>query len=295
MIMFLSRVCVAALAGWLILAAAPASAQSAAATTPLPATKVLDVRGVRIGEGAPKTIVPITATTAEEALAQAARIAANADTDIAEWRIDYLDNALDAKALARLGPQMAKALHGKPLLLTFRTQAEGGAKAIADADYGRLYTTLLTARFADLVDVEMFRDAAVVQALVAQAHAAGISVVMSSHDFKNTPDSAEIVARLQRQQALGADVLKIAVMPHDAGDVLKLLDATWQLRRSSDRPLLTMAMGGTGVVSRLSGETFGQALTFGMSRSAACAQCSTRSIRPPAPRAEPAPQPGIPP
>ncbi|WP_241093147.1 type I 3-dehydroquinate dehydratase [Xanthomonas bonasiae] len=264
MTMSLSRVFVAALAGVLLLAALPVSAQSAAAATPLPATKVLDVRGVRIGEGAPKTIVPITATTADEALAQAARIAANADTDIAEWRIDYLDNALDGKALARLGPQVARALHGKPLLLTFRTKAEGGARPIADADYGTLYATLLQARFADLLDVEMFRDAAVVQALVAQAHAAGVSVVMSSHDFQRTPDTAEIVARLQRQQALGADVLKIAVMPHDAGDVLKLLDATWQLRRSSDRPLLTMAMGGTGVVSRLSGETFGQAMTFGM-------------------------------
>lgn len=264
MTMLLSRVRAAALAATLLLAAAPLAAQTAAPTPALPATKVLDVRGLRIGEGAPKTIVPITATTADEALAQAARIAANADTDIAEWRIDYLDIALDGKALARLGPQVATALHGKPLLLTFRTQAEGGAKAIADADYGRLYAALLRARFADLLDVEMFRDAAVVQALVAQAHAAGVSVVMSSHDFQRTPDTAEIVARLQRQQALGADVLKIAVMPHDAGDVLKLLDATWQLRRSSDRPLLTMAMGGTGVVSRLSGETFGQALTFGM-------------------------------
>jgi len=266
MTMLLSRVCAAALAGLSMLAAAPASAQSnaAAAAPALPATKLLDVRGVRIGEGAPKTIVPITATTADQALAQAARIAANADTDIAEWRIDYLDIALDGKALARLGPQVAKALNGKPLLLTFRTQAEGGAKPITDADYGKLYATLLRARFVDLLDVEMFRDPAVVQALVAQAHAAGAYVVMSSHDFKRTPDTAEIVARLQRQQALGADVLKIAVMPHDAGDVLKLLDATWQLRRSSDRPLLTMAMGGTGVVSRLSGETFGQALTFGM-------------------------------
>ncbi|MFT4249720.1 MAG: type I 3-dehydroquinate dehydratase [Pseudomonas sp.] len=267
MSMIQSRVPAAVLAALLALAAGPVLAQAAASAVPatmLPATKVLDVRGVRIGEGAPKTIVPITATNAEEALAQAARIGANADTDLAEWRIDYLDIALDGKALARLGPQVARALNGKPMILTFRTQAEGGTKPIADADYGKLYATLLKARFADLIDVEMFRDEAVVKRLVAQAHAAGVYVVMSSHDFKNTPDTAEIVARLRSQQALGADVLKIAVMPHDAGDVLKLLDATWQLRASSDRPLLTMSMGGTGVVSRLSGETFGQALTFGM-------------------------------
>jgi 3-dehydroquinate dehydratase-1 len=54
------------------------------------------------------------------------------------------------------------------------------------------------------------------------------------------------------------------VKPHDAGDVLTLLDATWQVRQRSSKPLLTMSMGGTGVVSRLAGETFGQALTFGM-------------------------------
>jgi len=93
---------------------------------------------------------------------------------------------------------------------------------------------------------------------------AGVKVVMSSHDFHATPAREEIIARLLRQDAMGADVLKIAVMPHDAGDVVTLLDATWQVRQRSSKPLLTMSMGGTGVVSRLAGETFGQALTFGM-------------------------------
>ena len=31
----------------------------------------------------------------------------------------------------------------------------------------------------------------------------------------------------------------------------------------ADRPIITMSMAGTGVVSRLTGETFGSALTFG--------------------------------
>lgn len=64
-------------------------------------------------------------------------------------------------------------------------------------------------------------------------------------------------------QALGADIPKIAVMPHDAGDVLKLLQATWDMHsRYADRPLLTMAMAGTGAISRVSGEIFGSAMTF---------------------------------
>lgn len=151
------------------------------------------------------------------------------------------------------------------MILTFRTKAEGGATAITDEAYGKLYSTLLKAGFADMLDLEMFRDERVVRQIVAEAHQAGVAVVMSNHDFEKTPATEEIIARLRRQQDLGADVLKIAVMPHDADDVLRLLDATWQMRsRYTDRPLLTMSMGGAGAVSRLSGEVFGQAMTFGM-------------------------------
>jgi 3-dehydroquinate dehydratase-1 len=54
-------------------------------------------------------------------------------------------------------------------------------------------------------------------------------------------------------------------MPLDAGDVLKLLNATWLMHSQyADRPLITMSMAGKGVISRLSGELFGSAATFGM-------------------------------
>jgi 3-dehydroquinate dehydratase-1 len=247
----------------LFLAAMLGGVGSIAQAAPVPVTP-LQVGALRIGEGAPRTIVPITGATAELALQQAAAIAASPSTDVAEWRIDYLDIATDGKALVALGKRIARALQGKPMIVTFRTQAEGGSKPISDADYAALYSTLLRGEFAQLIDVEMFRDPTRVAALVAQAHKAGVKVVMSSHDFHATPAREEIVARLLRQEALGADVLKIAVMPQDAGDVLTLLQATWDVRQRSSKPLLTMSMGGTGVVSRLAGETFGQALTFGM-------------------------------
>lgn len=237
---------------------APAAQATETAVTPL------QVGALRIGEGRPKTIVPITAAQADLALQQAAAIAASPATDLAEWRIDYLDSATDGAALVALGKRIEQALGGKPMIVTFRTKAEGGARAISDADYGALNQALLQGGFAQLLDVEMFRDRQVVAGLVKAAHAAGVKVVMSSHDFRATPPREEIVSRLLQQEAMGADVLKIAVMPRDAGDVLTLLDATWQVRQRSDRPLLTMSMGGTGVVSRLAGETFGQAMTFGM-------------------------------
>jgi 3-dehydroquinate dehydratase I len=230
-----------------------------------PAMRPIKIRDVVIGEGRVKAIVPITGTTADEAMAQARVIGASAQTDIVEFRIDFLDVALDAAELAALGPKVASELKGKPLIVTFRTKAEGGNKAIADADYGALYETLLKAQFADLIDVEMFRSEAMVRRLVAAAHNVGAFIVMSSHDFASTPPAAELLARLRRQQELGADVLKLAVMPRDPGDVLELLHATWEMAsRYAERPMMTMSMGGTGVVSRLAGEIFGSSMCFGM-------------------------------
>ena len=65
-------------------------------------------------------------------------------------------------------------------------------------------------------------------------------------------------------QELGADIPKIAVMPQNKKDVLTLLAATEEMVNNyADRPIITMSMAATGVISRVCGEVFGSALTFG--------------------------------
>ncbi|HEV3429864.1 MAG TPA: type I 3-dehydroquinate dehydratase [Paraburkholderia sp.] len=246
---------------------APASAATSAPAAPVTQQHAvpITIRNVVIGQGAPKIIVPTTGSTDADVLVQARAIGSNPNVDIIEYRIDYLNFDTDAAQVAELGKQVAAAANGKPLILTFRTKAEGGSKEISDKAYGDLYLALIKAHFIDILDVEMFRDPSVVREVVAAAHAAGIKVVMSSHDFKQTPATAEIVSRLREQDKMGADILKIAVMPHNVADVLKLLDATEQIRdHYSRKPLLTMSMGGLGAVSRFSGQVFGSDLTFGM-------------------------------
>lgn len=265
------------------LATAPASAATsapAAAVTQQHAVPIT-IRNVVIGEGAPKIIVPTTGSTADEVLAQARAIGSNPNVDIIEYRIDYLNFDTDAAQVAALGKQVQAAADGKPLILTFRTKSEGGSKEITDKEYGDLYLALIKAHFIDILDVEMFRQPSVVREVVEAAHAAGIKVVMSSHDFRKTPATAEIVSRLREQDKLGADILKIAVMPHNVADVLKLLDATEQIRdRYSRKPLLTMSMGGLGAVSRFSGQVFGSDLTFGMiGQASAPGQVDAKALR----------------
>ena len=74
--------------------------------------------------------------------------------------------------------------------------------------------------------------------------------------------------RLTHMQKLGADIPKIAVMPKDRQDVLTLLAATAEVSEKAACPIITMSMAGNGIVSRLCGEVFGSAVTFGAGKKA---------------------------
>jgi 3-dehydroquinate dehydratase-1 len=53
-------------------------------------------------------------------------------------------------------------------------------------------------------------------------------------------------------------------MPTSKADVLELLSATNTMyNEHATRPLVTMSMAATGVISRLAGEVFGSSMTFG--------------------------------
>lgn len=240
--------------------------------TPTPVT----VRGTTLGTGRPKVIVPLTGATADELVEQAAAVVAAAP-DLVEWRIDLLDDTAQAVAV---GHRLRAALGELPLLATIRTSAEGGQATVTDTEYVDLYRAVLDAGLADLIDVEVMRGADAVRTLVDLAHAASVVVVASNHDFDATPPREEIVRRLLLMAEQGADILKIAVMPRDPGDVLTLLSATWETSQRTDHPLITMSMAGTGVASRIAGGVFGSAATFGMvGRASAPGQVAVGPLR----------------
>lgn len=211
-----------------------------------------------------KTIVPITAKTREQAIAQAKVIAANADADLAEFRIDLLNFANDTKQVIALGHELKQILGAKPMIATIRTHNEGGQLTISDADYGKTYQAYLQQPFMDMLDVEMFRDQHIVKNTVKLAHAKKVLIVMSNHDFQKTPPEAEIIKRLLKQDELGADILKIAVMPQNKQDVFTLMNATLKVSQQSKKPLLTMSMGKLGTISRIATANMGGSFSFGM-------------------------------
>ena len=224
---------------------------------------VIKVRGVKIGEGVPKIIVPIVGMTKEEILTAAASFR-DVHLDLVEWRVDWFEGAFDFAKVEDILKNLRTALGDVPLLFTFRTSKEGGEKSIDAADYAQLNIRAARTGLVDMVDVEVFTGDDIVKEIIAGAHAAGVKVIASNHDFGKTPDKDDIVRRLRKMQDLGADIPKIAVMPKSRKDVLVLLSATEEMAANyADRPIITMSMAGTGLISRLSGEIFGSSCTFG--------------------------------
>ena len=221
------------------------------------------VRNVVIGEGVPKICVPIVGKTKEDILAAAASFNGVAH-DVVEWRVDWFDEIFNETRTKDVMQKLRDVLGDKPILFTFRTSKEGGEKAIDAEAYVNLNSMAAETGLIDLVDVEAFTGDEYVKRIIENAHKNNVKVVASNHDFHKTPDKDDIVGRLKKMQELGADIPKIAVMPQNKADVLTLLSATREMSEEyADRPIITMSMAGTGLISRLCGEVFGSAATFG--------------------------------
>ena len=228
----------------------------------------VEVRGVKIGEGVPKICVPIVGKTKEEILA-AAKSFADVKMDVVEWRVDWFEGVFDFAQVEDVLKDLRAALGNTPILMTFRTSKEGGEKAIEPEAYAELNIKAAQTGYVDLIDVEIFTGDEIVKKIIDGAHAAGVKVVASNHDFFKTPAKADIIYRLRKMRDMNADIPKIAVMPQNKKDVLTLLAATEEMTTNyADRPIITMSMAGTGVISRLCGEVFGSSMTFGAAKKA---------------------------
>ena len=242
--------------------------------------QTVQIKNVTLGEGAPKIIVSLMAkdiaAVKSEALAYR-----SADFDILEWRGDHFTAIADTAAALDALRELRAVFPDKPILFTFRSKKEGGEQEIAPEAYIALNIAMAESGLVDAIDLELFTGDALVSQAIARAHAKGVKVIMSNHDFHKTPAKEEIVKRLTKMQELGADVPKIALMPESKTDVLTVLAATLEVsEKIADRPIITMSMSKTGVISRLAGEVFGSAATFGaVQKASAPGQISVTDLR----------------
>lgn len=242
---------------------------------------IVTVRGLTLGDGHCRVIVPLVATNPLEAPLLASDLAAQ-HPDLIEWRVDYLPECrYDADLLRNCLNRIRRRIGDIPLLVTWRTAREGGECDLSPAEYEAFCRTVCESGCADLLDLELFTEAPSRSYILACAKQHGVKVVCSSHDFAKTPPKDEMVARLCQMQALGADIAKLAVMPQNLGDVVALLSATTEMAEHHPQtPVITMSMGSQGQVSRVVGGKLGSCATFASAgKSSAPGQLALDQIR----------------
>lgn len=226
------------------------------------------VKNIEIGTGIPKICVPDIGKTKEEILSQAQEYK-SLPMDILEWRADWFEDVSDTEKVLDVLKELRAILPDTPLLFTFRTKKEGGVLEFNIDDYTALNIAVANCGLADLIDVEIFTGDDLVKKMIDSIHASGTKVIASNHDFDKTPAASDLVYRMRKMQDFNADILKIAMMPQNTKDVITLLSATEEMKSCySDRPLITMSMAGSGSISRVAGEFFGSAVTFGAGQAA---------------------------
>jgi 3-dehydroquinate dehydratase-1 len=68
---------------------------------------------------------------------------------------------------------------------------------------------------------------------------------------------------------VGADIVKIAVMPQGPQDVLSLLTAALEFTSTTAQvPVIAISMSALGAITRLAGSAFGSAVTFAAGQAA---------------------------
>lgn len=223
----------------------------------------IKVKNLTIGEGRPKICAPITAADIDT-IRQEAGSFRGKPIDLIEWRMDCFHDVKETAKVLNALNTIRKELPELPLLCTFRTTREGGNTGFSDEEYMALNKAVLQSGLTDLIDIELYIGSDPVRELVQAAHKENVKVILSNHDFHATPPKEEIITRLKNMQAAGTDIAKIAVMPACRKDVLTLLNATREMYENYAKiPLITMSMSAMGLSSRLLGEEFGSAVTFG--------------------------------
>ncbi|KAG5232535.1 bifunctional dehydroquinate dehydratase/shikimate dehydrogenase [Salix suchowensis] len=194
---------------------------------------------------------PLRGTTVDQMLMHMSK-AKNIGADVVEIRLDCLTNFNPHRDLEILINQSPL-----PTLVTCRPVWEGGQYEGDETE--RQYVLRLAMQFgANYVDVELeiahdFNDS------IYAKKPDSFKVIVSSHNFHNTPSNEDIASLVARIQATGADIVKIATTALDVTDCARI----FQIMVHSQVPIIGIVMGERGLISRLLSPKFGGYLTYG--------------------------------
>ncbi len=224
----------------------------------------LRVRGKTIGGEKPLLCLPLLEERAEDLCIVAGKLKALAP-DIVEWRIDGFEDLSSSSKCLEILTELRVILDTIPLLLTYRTVQEGGRSKHELSREKRLHllNMLIASGNIDLVDVELGNGTDFIGSITEVALRHDVKKVLSYHNLVGTPSKEELFVLIRKMRENGADIVKLAVTPLCHKDVLSLFSVSYRARESFlDIPMIIIAMGKMGKISRLAAGFFGGDISF---------------------------------
>jgi len=227
----------------------------------LQAQMPIKLRNKILGGRKPLICIPVISVN-EKCLIDEVNEVIKMKPDVIEWRVDYFENVMDIFKVNSVLKIIRKIIDDIPLILTCRSHEEGGYKVIDGETKLKLFEYSIESGNIDAIDMELAFGKERIERIKSIAIKNSVKIILSYHNFAETPSEKFMTEKIKEEISNGADIAKIAVMTKEQGDVLKLLNATYNARKEIPNPLITVSMGSLGLISRLLGFVFGSDMTF---------------------------------
>lgn len=171
---------------------------------------------------------------------------------IIEWCVDAFGGAaeLTQEDFTELALEVKNMSRGKKLIIDHKGSLEE-ANRLLQWSIG----------IADMIDVDA--DNPLVSKLVRRARRKGTKTIISHHDFASMPTRDEIALQFIKMEKTGADILKLAAMANSEQDTYALLEgAASYCQLKYHQPIVAIAMGEEGQVSRICAGDFGAVISY---------------------------------
>ncbi len=222
----------------------------------------ITIKNIEIGSGIPVICVPIVERRKFE-IVDRVKYAIAQGVRMIEWRADYFNQLTDPDAVAEVLRELQPLMKDTILLFTVRSIVEGGVAKLSEEAYQDVYRYAAEQGIVDIMDLEYYQLTDP-KGFMEELHQYNVTILNSHHDFMKTPDASFMFDTLQKMHYDGADIVKVAVTPEETLDLVNILSVTAHFHdKYPDVPVITISMGRLGILSRISGEVFGSAITFG--------------------------------
>jgi len=148
-----------------------------------------------------------------------------------------------------------------PLILTNRAGREGGRFKGEDGARIKYLLEGINEGVA-CVDIELSTPHSILKKVVKTAKIHGTSLLLTHHDFKETPPIATLMNIAEKMAGAGCDIAKIVTFARIPKDALTVLNFLNQVPSYVKVPVVAFAMGEAGRISRIAAPIFGSPIVY---------------------------------